>query len=87
MKNQRWCKSCHAEYMRKWRKTHPLNDEQRMKDICRSYAGVYKRRGKIQVKVCRICGTPAEMHHEDYTKPLEVDWLCEKHHQALHNAL
>ncbi len=83
--DQRWCNSCRAEYMRNWRKTHHLNAEQRMKDICRSYAGVYKRRGKIQVENCKTCGNPAEMHHEDYSKPLEVEWLCEKHHRLLHN--
>ena len=85
MENQRWCKSCHAEYMRAWRRTHRLNDEQRTKDNCRSYAGVYKRRGKLLAEDCKVCGDPAEMHHADYSKPLDVDWLCKKHHQALHN--
>jgi len=25
-----------------------------------------------------------QAHHEDYSKPLEVIWLCRKHHLALH---
>ena len=26
----------------------------------------------------------SQAHHEDYSKPLEVTWLCHKHHQELH---
>lgn len=32
---------------------------------------------------CRVCGDPkSEAHHEDYSKPLEVVWLCHTHHVA-----
>ena len=34
---------------------------------------------------CRECGeTLSEAHHEDYSKPLEVIWLCKRHHHDLH---
>lgn len=70
--------------MREWRKTHPLNEEQRKKDICRSYAGVYKRRGLIPVENC-ACGAPGEhMHHADYDKPLEIEWKCIPCHRSHH---
>ena len=76
------CLACHAAYMREWRKTHPLNAEQRRKDAARSYAGVYKRRGKLIPQPCAICGSPnVEMHHPDYDRPLEVVWLCKPHHR------
>lgn len=80
---QRYCCDCHAAYMREWRKTHDLNAVQRQKDIARSYAGVYKRRGKLVPQPC-WCGAPAEMHHGDYTHPIDVKWLCREHHLALH---
>lgn len=71
--------------MREWRKTHPLNDVQRAKDNCRSYANVYKRRGKIEPQLCEVCGTAVvQMHHDDYNKPLAVRWLCFEHHHEHH---
>ena len=34
---------------------------------------------------CEVCGSEnAQAHHDDYSKPLEVRWLCFKHHRALH---
>ncbi len=34
---------------------------------------------------CQICDNPdSEAHHEDYSKPLEVIWLCPKHHAERH---
>jgi len=81
----RYCVVCHAEYMRKWRKTHVLSESQRKKDICRSYACVYLRRGKIEKENCSICGSEnSQMHHDDYDKPLEITWLCRKCHLNLH---
>jgi hypothetical protein len=77
-------KADHAAYMRQWRKTHPLTAEQRRRDIARSYAGVYKRRGKLVPQPCVQCGAPAEMHHIDYNKPLLVTWICRKHHHDLY---
>ena len=83
-KGQRNCRTCHAAYMREWRKTHPLNDKQRMKMNCRSYAHVYLKRGIIQRELCRVCGERAEMHHPNYYKPLLIVWLCRKHHLTEH---
>lgn len=43
------------------------------------------KRGILVKKPCEVCATePAEAHHDDYTKPLEVRWLCEKHHGEHH---
>lgn len=42
------------------------------------------RNGRLTKESCKICGENAEAHHEDYYKPLEVTWLCIKHHNAYH---
>lgn len=71
--------------MRRSRAARPLSDEQRRKDNARSYAGVYLRRGRIVRRPCRECGdAKAQMHHDDYDRPLEVTWLCRKCHLRLH---
>ncbi len=71
--------------MRQWRKTHPLTEQQKVKDSARSQANVYKRRGKIPRMPCGKCGAPkAEMHHPDYNEPLQVEWLCRPCHLTLH---
>ena len=71
--------------MRGWRPNHPLNDDQKRKDVARSTAGVYKRRGKLTAKPCEACGdNHAEMHHDDYDKPLDVRWMCRTDHLRHH---
>ena len=43
------------------------------------------RRGKIKRLPCENCGNEnTEAHHTDYSKPLEVRWLCPKCHHAEH---
>lgn len=62
-----------------------LTLEQKVKGNARSYAKVYLRRGKIERKPCEVCGAfDSQMHHEDYSKPLEIVWLCRRHHLVEH---
>jgi hypothetical protein len=44
------------------------------------------RDGRIKRLPCRICGNPkSEGHHSNYSKPLEVDWLCFAcHREVMH---
>jgi hypothetical protein len=82
---RRLCRRHHAAYMRAWRRTHRLTGEARRRDLARHYAGVYLRRGKIARGPCRACGAPvAEMHHADYSRPLDVTWLCRPCHRRFH---
>ncbi len=83
---QRNCLACHAASSRKNRpKYSELTPLQKKKNLCRSYANVYKRRGKLIQQACEKCEDPdSEMHHEDYDKPLEVIWLCRPCHIKRH---
>lgn len=40
--------------------------------------------GKLVRQPCEVCGTKAQAHHDDYSKPLEVRWLCARHHAQHH---
>lgn len=43
------------------------------------------RSGKLLRLPCEACGkSPAEAHHEDYSLPLVVRFLCPAHHAAAH---
>jgi len=53
-----------------------------------AYDAVYyaKQTGRLEAQPCEVCGETKNVHahHDDYSKPLEVRWLCPKHHRALH---
>jgi hypothetical protein len=40
--------------------------------------------GEIIRKPCLVCGQLAQGHHPSYDKPLDVIWLCPKHHVMIH---
>lgn len=42
------------------------------------------RDGKLTKQPCEKCGAEAQAHHPDYSKPLEIMWLCRKHHLEEH---
>lgn len=42
------------------------------------------RDGRLEKLPCRCGECAVEGHHPDYGKPLEVIWLCEKHHKEEH---
>jgi hypothetical protein len=44
------------------------------------------KRGEITEGPCEICGSKEKIHahHDDYSKPLKVRWLCAKHHNEFH---
>ena len=42
--------------------------------------------GKMKKQPCEVCGEArSQAHHDDYSKPLEVRWLCPKHHGEHHH--
>lgn len=43
------------------------------------------RAGRLIPLPCARCGYPvSEAHHPDYNRPLEVIWLCRRHHVEAH---
>lgn len=83
---QRFCRACHAKWMRENRPKHgELSEEARRRSNARAYANVNQGRGKLVPRPCEKCGAAkVEKHHDDYSKPLEVRWLCRGCHLAHH---
>jgi hypothetical protein len=61
-----------------WKAQHPEKYKAYLEIKKAIYHGTVKRQR------CVVCGEKAQAHHEDYSKPLEVVWLCQKHHSNLH---
>lgn len=69
-----------AEYKRIQKARHPDHDN------CREMTRYLVRTGKIVKSACEVCGdVNVEAHHEDYSNPLNVRWLCRKHHREIHS--
>lgn len=67
------------EVNREWRKRNP--------EACRAHTILdwEIRCGRVVPQPCEVCGEPkTHGHHDDYSKPLEVRWLCSHHHRKLH---
>jgi len=60
--------------VRNWRKNNP----EKVKAHRKVYSAV--RNGTLIKEPC-FCGeTKVQAHHYDYSKPLDVEWLCKDHH-------
>ena len=73
-------KKCN-EYTKKYYK------ENKFKKICQSILNCNIKLGKItKPKICSNCKLTGiiHAHHKDYSKPLDVIWLCAKCHSNLH---
>lgn len=70
-----------AFYVKKYNKEHPERNKANQ-CIKRALAT-----GKIiRPKFCAICGKECKLyaHHHDYTKPLEVIFVCQSCHKKIH---
>lgn len=56
------------------------NPEARFKRVARNKVRSMLRSGKWTRQPCEYCGKLGEAHHSDYSKPLDVRWLCRTHH-------
>lgn len=82
-------KEKNKDYFNKIRKTYPSyaknNIYDSVRDRARGFIYRAKKKGLLVPKACIVCGeVKTEGHHKDYSKPLDVIWLCRKHHAKLH---
>jgi hypothetical protein len=46
------------------------------------------RCGRLQRQPCAVCANPkTQGHHADYSKPLQIEWLCRLHHLEAHKTI
>ena len=91
-----WCKQCVAITQRQWKRTKvgrtsymKANKKSNDKTPARLKAYTKVRyaleRGDLIKEPCEVCADPkSQAHHEDYSKPFDVIWLCQEHHTAIH---
>ena len=61
--------------------------DERNKEKNRAHLKVSRaiKNGELTRQPCEVCGEEkSEAHHEDYSRPLYVVWLCKKHHFERH---
>ena len=69
----------HTEYSRQWRSRNTEKYKAHM--IVKSAI----RNGSLSKCGCRVCGSLlSQAHHDDYSRPLDVVWLCPLHHAQIH---
>lgn len=88
-----------AERVKRYRATPAGKQTQHAKDqrqrerwpdkiAARQATLVAKRAGKVCEQPCARCGClDVEAHHPDYSRPLNVVWLCKPCHRAEHRRL
>ncbi len=89
-----FCKECVKERIRQRRATVDLREDEkrryeRKKRTGRAQAqwavNKAKNRGTLCPEPCEACGeSRAQAHHDDYSRPLDVRWLCTTHHGIEH---
>lgn len=75
------------EKFKGYRKKHKKKyyQENPGKERARQKANRAIRDGILIKQPCEVCGElKVEAHHDDYTKPFEVRWLCKKCHEEHH---
>lgn len=72
------------EKARQYSQTSNIRDPEKRK--ARIMVGNAIRDGRLIKQPCFICGnTEVEAHHPDYSRPLDVTWLCSPHHNEIHS--
>ena len=73
----------HPGYLSKMKKKYYSENRDKLKVRYRFREAL--KRGKLERQPCFVCGIEsADGHHPDYSRPLDVVWLCKDHHRQLH---
>jgi hypothetical protein len=82
--NEGYCINC--KIFRKQQIRPFRTEEQKFKDKVRKITWKAIEAGILIRKPCEVCNTEIDVqaHHDDYYKPLDVRWLCRKHHREHH---
>lgn len=82
------------EYQRKRRASNPGLKTLEYREYCRKYPERVRAqqifnhalaKGRIKKSACAKCGAKrVHAHHPDYSKPLDVVFLCSPHHAVVH---
>jgi hypothetical protein len=96
---QPYCRPCNTLNVADWLK-RPGNRERHNANIVASKQRTPERTaarkvvsnalaaGRMVRGACVVgseCAGQVQAHHDDYNQPLDVRWLCRKHHEALHH--
>lgn len=69
-----------------YRTSHELAEKYPDRQKARTAVGNAIRDGRLIRRPCEVCGiAKSEAHHDDYSKPLDVRWLCRRHHEEHHH--
>lgn len=100
--HESYCKQCKSEYSKEKKKEKKLLSykdisnhkkwwlaENRLKKIAHQKVAYAIQKGELIRQPCERCQTTDTVvaHHEDYSKPLDVIWLCDQHHKERHSEL
>jgi len=67
------------ERSREWREKNTI------KRAAHIIVGNAIKNGSLVKKPCEVCGKKkVDAHHDDYSRSLDVKWLCRKHHMEHH---
>lgn len=76
---------CKYEWRSKNYKGEKTRKHSKLANIARAKLNHEINVGRVKRLPCKVClEKKSHGHHEDYSKPLKVIWLCHKHHQLLH---
>lgn len=75
-------KESHLSANNKYRNSHPLRNTAR-----NAVNNAVRDKRLTPWPVCAVpdCICKPEAHHPDYSRPLDVVWLCDLHHKEAHN--